>query len=71
MFDQQLQSVHYQSPPWSTHYPELVHIFDDHPCVPVYNVVENNTYCHGKFIDITAEEAEEWLDTVANNTEIC
>ncbi|CAI8007342.1 hypothetical protein GBAR_LOCUS5158 [Geodia barretti] len=70
-FDQQLQSVHYQSPPWSVHYPQLVHIFQDHPCVPVYNTVEDNQYCHGEFIDVTAEETREWLDTVANNTIHC
>ena len=70
-FYQQLQSVHYQSPPWSVHYPQLVHIFQDHPCVPVYNTVEDNQYCHGEFIDVTAEETREWLDTVANNTIHC
>ena len=71
VFDQQLQSVHYQSPPWSTHYPELVHIFDDHPCVPVYNTVQDNQYCLGEFIDITQAQAQEWLDTVLNNTQNC
>ena len=71
MFDQQLQSVHYQSPPWSTHYPQLVGIFKDHPCVPVYNVVANNTYCGGNFIDISMGQAKTWLDTVANNSVKC
>lgn len=71
MFDQQLQSVHYQSPPWSIHYPELVHIFDDHPCIPVYNTVQYNHYCHGEFIDISAEQAKDWLDIVNNNTDYC
>ena len=70
-FNQQLDSVHYQSPPWSTHYPELVDIYQDHPCVPVYNIITNNTYCGGQFIDITPQEAQQWLDTVANNTQTC
>lgn len=71
MFQQQLESVNYQNPPWSLEYPELVHIFQDHPCIPVYNVVANNTYCGGTFIDISAEQAKEWLDTVANNSMNC
>ena len=33
MFQQQLESVNYQNPPWSLEYPELVHIFQDHPCI--------------------------------------
>lgn len=73
MFDQQLQSVNYQQPPWSTHYPELVNIFKDHPCVPVYNDVENNVYCNadGEFIDVSSTQIEDWLDIVENNTEKC
>ncbi|XP_062523158.1 uncharacterized protein LOC134197826 isoform X2 [Corticium candelabrum] len=73
MFDQQLQSVNYQQPPWSTHYPELVNIFKDHPCIPVYNEVENNVYCNadGKFIDATSQDTQKWMDTVKNNTENC
>ena len=71
MFQQQLESVNYQNPPWSLEYPELVHIFQDHPCIPVYNVVANNTYCGGTFIDISSDQAKEWLDTVANNSMKC
>ncbi|XP_065842378.1 uncharacterized protein [Oscarella lobularis] len=73
-FEQQLKGVNYQEPPWSTQYPELVHIFDDHPCVPVYNVVENNTYCnHGtsKFIDASDAQVKGWMDSVENNVQKC
>lgn len=68
MFEQQLKSVNYQNPPWSTHYPELVNIYKDHPCVPVYNEIVDNTYCGEKFIDISTDQAKDWLDTVTNNT---
>jgi len=71
MFQQQLEAVHYQNPPWSLQYPELVHIFQDHPCVPVYNEVVDNTYCGGTFIDISTDQAKQWLDTVANNSMKC
>lgn len=70
MFEQQLKSVNYQNPPWSTHYPELTNIFEDHPCVPVYNEVTDNTYCGGTFIDISPDQSKEWIDTVTNNTKI-
>lgn len=68
MFEDQLKSVNYQNPPWSTHYPELVNIFKDHPCIPVYNEVTSNTYCGKEFIDISADQAKQWMDTVTNNT---
>lgn len=73
MFDQQLQSVNYQHPPWSTHYPELVNIFKDHPCIPAYNLVEDNEYCNTTetFIDATSQEIDQWMSTVHDNLEIC
>ena len=43
----------------------------DMPCVPVYNSIVNNTYCGGKFIDITEEQEQQWLDTVSDNVQKC
>jgi len=71
MFQQQLESVNYQHPPWSTHYPELVNIMNDHPCVPVYNDIEGNTYCGGSFYDVTDQQLESWLDISKNNVQKC
>lgn len=71
MFEQQLKSVNWQSPPWSIHYPEMKNIMEDHPCVPVYNKVTNNSYCQGKFIDASDEDIKKWMDTVENNKNIC
>ena len=71
MFDQQLKSVNWQQPPWSTHYPELVNIFQDHPCVPAYNNISHNEYCRSMFIDITAKEWNQWLTIVDDNTNTC
>jgi len=69
---QQLDSVNYKSPPWSVQFPEMVNIMNDHPCVPVYNVVENNVYCGGKeFIDASESDIKDWLDTVQNNVQKC
>ncbi|XP_065903276.1 uncharacterized protein [Dysidea avara] len=69
-FEQQLNSVNYQQPPWSQHYPFLVNIFNDHPCVPVYNNITDNTYCHtGQFTDLSTDNAKQWIDNVINNKE--
>ena len=56
LFEQQLKSVDYQNPPWSTHFPELVNILKDYPCTPVYNEVMNITYCGENFIDISGDQ---------------
>ena len=76
-FKNELNALHYSSPPYATHYPELVNIFDDTPCVPTHNRVENNTYCHarsaggGKFIDRNASVIEGWHSTLLGNIEHC
>ena len=41
----------------------LLVYMQDMPCVPVYNSIVNNTYCGGKFIDITKEQEQQWLDS--------
>ena len=70
---QGLYAVNYQNPPWSTAYPEIVNIAEEQPCVPVFNVIENNQYCgNGNFTDgWTIQQAQSWNDTVNNNTYSC
>jgi len=76
-FNANLKSLKYTQPPYSTTFPELLSIYEDHPCMPVYNTIEGNTYCHakskdgGNFIDVTPEVAAGWHSTVANNNERC
>jgi len=73
-FNQQLDSVHYQQPPWSTHYPNLVNIFNDHPCLPVNNTVVDNVYCPtsgGKFTNVSPQQISSWYDKFENNVEKC
>jgi len=71
-FEQQLNSVNYKQPPWSTAYPELVNIMQDHPCVPVYNNILNNYYCEGKnFIDATAGQVKDWFSVANDNVLKC
>lgn len=44
----------------------------DHACVPVYNIIENNTYCQvQKNASFTPQDAEQWMDFVTNNIDKC
>ena len=79
-FRRALESLKYTRPPYSTAYGGVLpHIFAvaSDPCVPVDNVIANNTYCHarsvggGKFIDATAAEVNAWRSTLEGNVEDC
>ena len=50
MFEKQLDSVHYKSPPWSTHYPELVKIFQARVHVHIFYANELGRV-HTKSVD--------------------
>lgn len=72
-----LEAVNYQHPPYSTAFPKIVNIYDDHPCVPVNNLITGNRYCHrhskdgGKFLDRDEKTIESWFSSASNNTEDC
>ena len=60
---------------YATRYPELLTIYEDHPCVPVHNDISGNRYCHthsaggGEFLDRTQTTITSWLSTASNNSE--
>jgi len=68
-----LFSVHYQSPPYSTAYPQLPGLLADRPCTPVGNKISKNTYCRLKagFIDTNATRAAAWGSIETDNSEVC
>ena len=72
-----LRNINYQSPPFATRFPEVVDVYDYHPCVPVANVIEDNVYCHkesaggGRFIDVSEADVTSWLSSMSNNNEDC
>jgi len=74
-----LDSLKYTEPPYSVAYPELPHIYDpaSHPCVPVGNVIEDNTFCHtqskggGLFINQDEATVNTWFSSMSNNREAC
>lgn len=69
---QQLYSVNYQQPPYSTAFPELPGLLQNHPCVPVNNTISSNQWCQCSqgFIDRTANVTESWFSTVVDNVQI-
>eukprot|EP00658_Telonema_sp_P-2_P014447 TRINITY_DN15489_c0_g1_i2.p1 TRINITY_DN15489_c0_g1~~TRINITY_DN15489_c0_g1_i2.p1 ORF type:complete len:311 (+),score=57.56 TRINITY_DN15489_c0_g1_i2:122-934(+) len=71
-FELELMSYNYQQPPWSTHYPFLVGIMHEHPCVPVNNRVYNNTFCQPRpnFTDVTPVDAAAWMDVFEQNVAV-
>ena len=79
-FKAQLEAVHYQQPPWSTRFPELVGIFaEGDPCVPVDNDISDNTYCHQGslnktgplgFTNVDADTVRSWMSTMSNVSSI-
>jgi len=71
-FEMQLNSVNYKQPPWSKAYPFLVSIMEDHPCIPVYNNIDQNDFCNcPKFLDATPDQVKEWLSTADGDTQKC
>lgn len=72
-----LEAVNFTQPPYATMFPELVDIYAYHPCTPVGNVIEDNTYCHqgskpgAVFIDRDEATVKGWLSSMSNNVERC
>lgn len=70
-----LEALNWQHPPYSVQYPEIVNIYEERPCVPVFNVIANNTFCHkkshsgGKFIDRNASTIASWGSSIYGNRE--
>lgn len=66
---QDLFTVNYTLPPYSTNYPPIVNTLNYHPCIPVNITVSNNVYCNltQGFIDADSNETTSWYDNVNNN----
>ena len=51
LFDS-MEAVHFDKPPYSEKYPELLNYYNDDPAVPKNNVIERNISYGGRFIDL-------------------
>jgi hypothetical protein len=61
-----LKAVDYQSPPWSTRYPELVNILNDNPAYPKGNKLVGNVLIGSKVSQTGSAKSYEG-STIANN----
>lgn len=50
-----LAAMPYQTPPWSTRYPELLRLLDDEPAAPKGNVVARNVCVGGRWDSVEAK----------------
>eukprot|EP01062_Namystynia_karyoxenos_P027618 TRINITY_DN21140_c0_g1_i1.p1 TRINITY_DN21140_c0_g1~~TRINITY_DN21140_c0_g1_i1.p1 ORF type:complete len:644 (+),score=255.68 TRINITY_DN21140_c0_g1_i1:65-1933(+) len=67
-FFTELNSLDYTHPPYSTHYPELLNITTDSPCVPVHNRIADSLWCGSeKFHDFSDKDQSAWHVTLSNN----
>ena len=66
---QQLLDVHYQQPPYSTAFPEMVSTMSNRPCTPVNVSFVRNRGCNvSKLIDASASDLAQWGDVFTGNT---
>jgi len=77
LFQKQLESVNYKDMPWSRHFPEWIHTFEEFPCVPIHNEIVENLYSFrkdradaAKFIDASNDSISSWKSIIANNIKV-
>ena len=68
---QALLAVRPASPPWASKYPYLKDLLNTYPCVPVFNVIANNTY-HAvtTFLDASPQDVSAWHSQAYNNRQV-
>lgn len=49
---ERMEAVHYNQPPYSTKYPELLTLYSDQPAVPKYNLITHNVSYGGRWLDV-------------------
>jgi hypothetical protein len=68
-FFEELRKDQVDKPPWSTKYPALQSIAQDHPCLPCYNNISWNNFQEcDQWISASATKISEWLSVATNNT---
>ena len=66
---QELYDVHYQQPPYSTAFPEIVTTLARQPCTPTNNSFLSNTACNvTTLMDASLADLATWGDVFAGNT---
>lgn len=65
---QGLFDVHYPQPPYATTFPEITDTLSFRPCVPVRNIITDNTFCN---VGVFLNSVGAWNDTIGDNYEAC
>ena len=77
MFSRRIRKFEFSKSSIFNRIPEIVGIYDNYPCLPVDNVIEDNKYCHehspssALFIDRDAKTINSWHSSISNNVEDC
>ncbi|MFA5419900.1 MAG: right-handed parallel beta-helix repeat-containing protein [Bacteroidales bacterium] len=66
LFEQVLNKVRYNQPPYSTRYPELVRYWDEDPSFPKRNIVDKNVFVR---VNKIVRGDKSWLEYSDNNFE--
>ena len=64
---ERLKWVNFNNPPYSTSYPNLATILDENPGLPVNNIVSNNIFLDGTWLQYNPERPEYWEKLVVVN----
>eukprot|EP00040_Diaphanoeca_grandis_P044395 m.12154 g.12154 ORF g.12154 m.12154 type:complete len:676 (+) comp9192_c0_seq1:195-2222(+) len=68
-FYKELAQDKVDQPPWSTLWPYLQAIAQDHPCVPTYNNISNNRYCAcATWMNASPQDITDWFSVAEHNT---
>eukprot|EP01083_Nonionella_stella_P071038 190521_1 len=70
-----LYAVNYKHPPWSEQFPYLPNVFNEQPCVPMYDHITDNTFCCGgvkdcTFMDQSNSTCQSWSSTCNHNQQV-
>jgi hypothetical protein len=71
VIDQKLNEIHYNQPPYSTKYPELVNYWNEDPAFPKRNLIDRNVFVRVDKLILKVDEGvnsdKDFLDFTENN----
>jgi hypothetical protein len=68
-FQTELENYHFQQPPWSIRYPELVSMFQDDPCAPANNVIHDFQFCWSNHSNASSPTPSSWIHASSTSLE--
>jgi hypothetical protein len=69
-FQAELEKYHFQQPPWSIRYPELVSTFQNNPCAPANNAIQDLQFCWSNHPNASSpSSSSSWILTPSTSLE--